>query len=180
MSFFTSRQFFHHVIDSRAIMEYRKPLICLRSRQATLLRRGLRSYFGQPGNQHSGPMHKTYFAEPLERPRRSMLAWWLGVGLLWTTSCIGYGVYKTETVPITGRRRYGGTARQNAHFADMVDNMRQRQGHTWEQQHDLQLLCVPKDDPIYQRARTVLDRLTASAGLRSPPWNLVVTKMQGE
>lgn len=138
---------------------------------------------------HAGPRgicnaqspHTVYFSEassPKPQSRRSLLGWWLGLGTIWTTYWVGYGMLKQETVPITGRRRYAGSTAQNELF--LRANDRPCDELTWQERHDLQVISVPEDDPSYLRVKIVFDRLLASSGLRSSSWKLVVTKMQGE
>ncbi len=75
---------------------------------------------------------------------------------------------RTETVPLTGRRRPAGDRLQNAQVSKIMERAWKLETSE-DLEADMQAMSIPKDDPRYIRVKGILDRLLASAGLEAFP-----------
>ena len=104
---------------------------------------------------------------------------WATFMIAWTTYWGVHALVNRETVPITGRKRYG--VQQTGFMSLVTDGLLKTSDEDDDRERQMKRPApkLPYDNPHFVRVKGILDRLVASAGLQDLPWSLDVVADEG-
>lgn len=105
--------------------------------------------------------------------------WALATGYLYVTCSYAWARYR-EDVPITGRRRYAGSSRNNAQISDVLQKIQQQQQDQTPMASETEVQHLPAEHPLVIRVQRVLSHVLQAAGLDQRPWRICIVDQPGE